>query len=80
MKAKLNGYTVQPYFYTKTAKEMKKYEYRIINRWKQHTSYRVEFCPFIITFGPIVQGIEQKFSKLSMQVRVLLGLLQIMLP
>jgi hypothetical protein len=28
------------------AKEKKKFEYRFVNRYKQHSSYRIDFAPF----------------------------------
>ena len=37
---------------------------------------RIEnYLIFALDYGPIVQGIEQKFPKLQIQVRVLVGLL-----
>jgi hypothetical protein len=29
-------------------KKLKKFEYRFVNRYKQHTSFRIEFAPFFI--------------------------------
>ncbi len=29
-------------------KKLKKYEYRFVNRYKQHTSFRIEVAPFFI--------------------------------
>lgn len=30
------------------AKRLKKYEYRFVNRWKQYTTYRIDFAPAIL--------------------------------